>query len=83
MVVVSYNYTGCPSGAASAGKKMGILFYRSTEVWGTFRVDWKGNSELSRREFMMLFEGVRPRTVSPRFRLKKNIETGKKYPENN
>ena len=36
---------------------------------GTFRIDPDGRTELSRREFMMLLEGIKPARVSPRFRL--------------
>lgn len=47
-----------------------VVWYKRLEK-GTFRVDTGGKSELTRREFMMLFEGVIPRSTSPRFRLKK------------
>lgn len=36
---------------------------------GTFRIDPDGRAELSRREFMMLLEGIKPARVSPRFKL--------------
>ncbi len=38
---------------------------------GTFRVADDGKSELSRREFFMLLEGIRPKRMSPRFSLNK------------
>lgn len=36
---------------------------------GTFRIAPDGRSELSRREFVMLLEGIRPKRMSSRFSL--------------
>jgi transposase len=42
---------------------------------GTFRVSPDGRSELSRREFAMLLEGIRPKRLHSRFSLGKGIGT--------
>ncbi len=36
---------------------------------GTFRVASNGRTDLTRREFVMLLEGINPKRVSPRFKL--------------
>lgn len=38
---------------------------------GTFKVAPDGKSELSRREFVLLLEGIKPKHMSPRFSLDK------------
>lgn len=38
---------------------------------GTFQVTFDGRTELSRRQFMMLLEGIKPKKVLPRLMLKK------------
>lgn len=48
----------------------GLVLWSKRLERGTFRVSWGGASELSRREFMMLLEGVVPDKMSPRFALK-------------
>ena len=45
-----------------------VIFHKRLER-GTFRVKWAGDTELSRREFMLLFEGVVPRRLNRRFSL--------------
>ena len=45
-------------------------WYKRLEA-GTFRVSPDGRSELSRREFVMLLEGIKPKRMSPRFSLNK------------
>lgn len=47
------------------------LWYKRLEK-GTFRVDKNGKTELTRREFMMLLEGIKPRRLNSRFSLQKN-----------
>ena len=42
---------------------------------GTFRVAPDGRSELSRREFAMLLEGIHPRRLHSRFSLEKGVGT--------
>jgi transposase len=44
------------------------LWYKRLER-GTFRVSAGGRAELSRREFVMLLEGIRPRRLAKRFSL--------------
>ncbi len=39
---------------------------------GTFRVSPTGEAELTRREFLMLLEGIKPRRLQTRFSLSKN-----------
>jgi len=46
---------------------------------GTFRVATDGRTELSRRDFVMLLEGIRPRRLSRRFSLPE--KTPEKTPE--
>lgn len=49
------------------------LWYKRLEK-GTFRVSQDGRTELSRREFMMLLEGIRPSRLSRRFnKIKKRL----------
>lgn len=48
------------------------IYYKRLER-GNFIVEKLGHSELSRREFLMLFEGIKPRSLSRRFSLKKVI----------
>ena len=36
---------------------------------GTFRVAADGRTDLTRREFVMLLEGIKPKRISPRFKL--------------
>jgi|TARA_B100001964_G_C14229208_1_gene599174 transposase len=47
-----------------------IILYKRLEK-GEFIVSSNGKSCLSRREFLMLFEGVRPKYINKRFELKK------------
>jgi len=46
-----------------------LIFYKRLEK-GRFAVDENGNTELTRREFQMLFEGIKPRSLNRRFSLK-------------
>jgi transposase len=46
-----------------------IIFYKRLEK-GEFIVSSNGKTKLSRREFLMLFEGIQPRHLSRRFVLK-------------
>lgn len=45
-------------------------WYKRLEA-GTFRVSSDGRSELSRREFILLLEGIAPKKMHPRYVLKK------------
>lgn len=47
-----------------------VIFYKRLEK-GSFYVSADGKSELSRREFLMLFEGIKPLKLEKRFSLKK------------
>lgn len=47
------------------------IYYKRLEK-GKFNVDRNGNTELSRREFLMLFEGIKPKHLDRRFSLKKS-----------
>lgn len=49
-------------------------WYKRLET-GCFRVASDGKSELSRREFVMLLEGISPKRMSPRFSLNKKAYT--------
>lgn len=44
------------------------IWYKRLEA-GTFKVTWSGQARLSRREFLMVLEGVAPRRLNRRFRL--------------
>ena len=44
------------------------IWYKRLEE-GTFRIDKRGRSNLSRREFMLLLEGVTPKRMNKRFSL--------------
>ena len=46
-----------------------IIFYKRLEK-GEFLVSPNGRTELSRRDFLMLFEGIQPRHLNRRFALK-------------
>jgi transposase len=46
-----------------------LIFYKRLEK-GRFAVDENGKTELTRREFQMLFEGIKPRSLNRRFSLK-------------
>ena len=46
-----------------------LIFYKRLEK-GRFAVDESGKTELTRREFQMLFEGIKPRSLNRRFSLK-------------
>jgi len=58
--------------------KLKILYWDSDglAIWykrlekGTFRINKNGQSELSRREFLMLLEGIKPRVLNQRFFIK-------------
>ena len=45
-----------------------VIFHKRLER-GTFRVRWDGRSELTRREFTLLLEGVAPLRLHRRFSL--------------
>jgi transposase len=45
-----------------------LIFYKRLEK-GRFAVDESGRTELTRREFQMLFEGIKPRSLNRRFSL--------------
>lgn len=45
----------------------GLALWSKRLEAGTFRVSWDGRSELSRREFSMLLEGITPRRLNRRF----------------
>jgi transposase len=47
------------------------IYYKRLEK-GKFSIDKNGNTELSRREFLMFFEGIRPKHLDSRFSLKKD-----------
>ena len=47
------------------------IWYKRLEK-GTFRVDKNGKTELSRREFLMLLEGIKPKVLNRRFIIKKD-----------
>lgn len=47
----------------------GLALWAKRLEKGTFRVLWDGRSELSRREFSMLLEGIVPRRMNSRFSL--------------
>jgi len=47
------------------------IYYKRLEK-GKFNIDKTGNTELSRREFLMLFEGIKPRHLDKRFSLRKS-----------
>lgn len=44
------------------------LWYKRLEK-GTFKVSKSGKTELTRREFLMLLEGIKPRQLNSRFSL--------------
>ncbi len=44
------------------------LWYKRLER-GTFRVDKNGRAQLTRREFFMLLEGIKPKRLNKRFSL--------------
>lgn len=46
------------------------IYYKRLEK-GKFCIDKAGNAELTRREFLMLFEGIKPKHLDRRFSLKK------------
>jgi transposase len=46
-----------------------LIFYKRLEK-GRFAVDGCGRTELTRREFQMLFEGIKPRSLNRRYSLK-------------
>ena len=46
-----------------------LIFYKRLEK-GRFAVDESGKTELTRREFQMLFEGIKPKSLNRRFSLK-------------
>lgn len=43
------------------------LWYKRLEK-GTFKVNWRGDGTLSRREFSLLLEGVTPKRMNQRFK---------------
>ena len=45
------------------------IYYKRLEK-GKFTVDWSGETELTRRDFMLLFEGVKASYKEQRFKLK-------------
>jgi transposase len=45
-----------------------LIFYKRLEK-GRFTVDESGKTELTRREFQMLFEGIKPKSLNRRFSL--------------
>ncbi len=47
-----------------------LIFYKRLEK-GRFVVHEDGKTELTRRDFLMLFEGIRPKSLNRRFSLKK------------
>ena len=47
-----------------------LIFYKRLEK-GRFFVREDGKTELSRRDFQMLFEGIKPRSLNKRFSLNK------------
>ena len=47
-----------------------VILYKRIEK-GVFLLDNSTKSSLSRREFLMLFEGIKPRYLDHRFKLKK------------
>lgn len=49
------------------------IWYKRLEA-GTFKVSWSGQAQLSRREFLLVLEGVSPRRLNRRLRLP--VESG-------
>ena len=47
-----------------------LIFYKRLEK-GRFVVHENGRTELSRRDFYMLFEGIKPKSLNRRFSLRK------------
>jgi len=47
-----------------------VIWYKRLEK-GKFRFDKNGRTHLSRREFFMLLEGIKPKVLNPRFSLRK------------
>ncbi len=47
-----------------------LIYYKRLEK-GRFIIDNTGRTELSRRDFLMLFEGIKPSSMDKRFNLKK------------
>lgn len=47
------------------------IWYKRLER-GRFRVDKDGKTQITRREFLMLLEGIKPRRINVRFSLQNN-----------
>jgi transposase len=47
------------------------IWYKRLEK-GRFRIDKEGKTQLTRREFLMLLEGIKPRRINVRFSLEKS-----------
>jgi len=53
----------------------GLALWSKRLEKGTFRVAWDGQSELSRREFSMLLEGITPRRLNRRFSVREKVDS--------
>ena len=49
-----------------------VIWYKRLER-GKFMIDRSGKTQLNRREFFMLLEGIKPKVLNPRFSLKKSV----------
>jgi transposase len=47
----------------------GFVIWQKRLEQGTFRVKWNGKRELSRREFIMMLEGITPKRLNVRYRV--------------
>lgn len=52
----------------------GLALWAKRLEKGTFRVAWDGRTELSRRDFAMLLEGIVPQRMNRRFSIKPKID---------
>jgi|SRR3989339_106211 len=49
-----------------------VIYYKRLEK-GRFRIEKNGKTQISRREFFMLLEGIKPKVLNARFSLEKNL----------
>ena len=52
--------------------KDGFCFWYKRLEQGTFKVDKNGKTEFTRREFIMLLEGIKPKRLNRRFSFEKS-----------
>jgi transposase len=50
----------------------GLCFWYKRLEKGSFKVDTYGKTELSRREFLMLLEGIKPQYLNRRYSMRKS-----------